>query len=278
MASPFTMLINFVEPQSKHDRCKVTGEWFAEERIDNKTFFTQELLTMRKRFRSAEVAMRWQRRHRVRMLDKSHSPPPSMTGRMWSASQSDLRDRVRRPQCRSSVVRPAPREKRSCLAALIVSNPQSAQIPRSRSNTFSRRYAGCVLSFHSWTQNPEQKVYLPRGTSRAHQRQRPRPLGPRGINLRLTQPPFMARAVLTDLFLNREGGFQPEEHGHEYKDGYVSCARRGYSAEMIVRIRTACGPSAFNGSRGRFAETGYRARGFRVEDAARHGGGGASRR
>jgi len=23
------MLINFVEPQSKHDRCKVTGEWFA---------------------------------------------------------------------------------------------------------------------------------------------------------------------------------------------------------------------------------------------------------
>lgn len=136
------------------------------------------------------------------MLERSHSPPPSITGTMWSASQRDLRERVRRPQWLRSDRRPVPREKRSFRAAAMVSTPQSAQMPRSRSKTFSRRYAGCVRSFHSWTQNSEQKVNRPRGTSRAHQRQRPRPFGPRGTHLRSTQPPFMARIVLTDLFLN----------------------------------------------------------------------------
>src|ERR1700723_727647 len=46
---------------------------------------------VRRRALSCAVASRWQRRHRVRRLSRSHWPPPSATGRIWSASQ-----RVRR--------------------------------------------------------------------------------------------------------------------------------------------------------------------------------------
>jgi hypothetical protein len=101
----------------------------------------------RMRLRRRVVATRWQRRQRVRMLERSHSPPPSITGTTWSASQRDLRDRVRRPQCARKEERAAPREKRRLRAAETVSIPQSAQMPRSRSNTFSRMYAGWVRSF-----------------------------------------------------------------------------------------------------------------------------------
>lgn len=77
-------------------------------------------------------------------------------------------------------------------------------MPRSRNSTFSRRYAGCERSFHSWTQYSEQKVNRPRGTSSEHQRHIPRPLGPRGIAPRSTHPPAITREVLTFLFYNEE--------------------------------------------------------------------------
>ena len=50
-----------------------------------------------KRSRSAAVAALWHRRQSVRMFERSHCPPPSATGRMWSASHSDLRLRSVRP-------------------------------------------------------------------------------------------------------------------------------------------------------------------------------------
>jgi len=148
------------------------------------------------RCRNASVAWRWQRKQSVRMFSRSHSPPPSVTGRMWSASHRLLRDLRCKPQYASNEARFDPRAKRSLRASLSVSTPQCAQTPRSRSNTFSRRYAGCVRSFHSWTQYSEQKVKRPRGTSSEHQRHRPRSFGPRGIDLRSTQPPRIALLVL----------------------------------------------------------------------------------
>ena len=44
-----------------------------------------------RRRRSWAVASRWQGRQRVRRLSRSHWPPPSATGRMWSASQRERR-------------------------------------------------------------------------------------------------------------------------------------------------------------------------------------------
>jgi hypothetical protein len=131
------------------------------------------------------------------MFFRSHSPPPSATGTMWSASHKLLRVRALNPQCRSSSVLRAPREHLSRRASAIASTPQPAHTPRSRANTCSRRYAGCVRSFHSCTQSSEQKVKRRRGTSRAHQRQMPRPFGPRGPAIRSTQPPRIARRMLT---------------------------------------------------------------------------------
>ena len=155
---------------------------------------------LRLRRRSCAVASRWHRRQSVRILSRSHSPPPSTTGMMWSASQRVLRERRFNPQCSRRDARPAPREYRRLLAAARVSILQVAQMPRSRLRTCSRRYAGCVRSFHSCTQNSEQNVNRPRGTSSEHQRQSPRPLGPRVIDLRSIQPPRMARMVLMVLF------------------------------------------------------------------------------
>jgi hypothetical protein len=40
-----------------------------------------------RRRRNAPVAARWHFRQSVRMLERSHSPPPSATGMIWSASQ-----------------------------------------------------------------------------------------------------------------------------------------------------------------------------------------------
>ena len=44
-----------------------------------------------RRRRSWAVASRWQGRQRVRRLSRSHWPPPSATGRIWSASQRERR-------------------------------------------------------------------------------------------------------------------------------------------------------------------------------------------
>lgn len=136
------------------------------------------------------------------MFLRSHSPPPSATGRMWSASHRLLRVRLRSPQCCNSSCRAEPRACRSLRAAATASTPHEEQIPRSRRRTCSRRYPGCDRSFHSCTQYSEQNVYRPRGTSSEHHRHRPRPLGPRGIAFRSTQPPIMMRVVLTFRLYN----------------------------------------------------------------------------
>ena len=45
--------------------------------------YLKPLLLLRvRRFRNSAVAARWHLRHRVRMFSRSHSPPPSTTGRI----------------------------------------------------------------------------------------------------------------------------------------------------------------------------------------------------
>ena len=155
---------------------------------------------LRIRSRSADVAIRWQRRQSVRMLFRSHSPPPSTTGTIWSASQRLFRIRVLKPQCAISSSRRVPRERFNERSAASVSTPQPQQRPLSRFNTCSRRYAGCDRSFHSCTQKSLQKVNRRFGTSSEHHRHMPRPFGPRGTLFRSTHPPTIVRAVLTSPF------------------------------------------------------------------------------
>jgi len=64
-----------------------------------------------KRNRNAAVSRRWQARQSVRRLLRSHSPPPSTTGTMWSASHRLRRLRRRSPQQLSSRTRCPPRER-----------------------------------------------------------------------------------------------------------------------------------------------------------------------
>jgi len=216
----------------------------------------------------------------VRIFSRSHSPPPSTTGTMWSASQRVLRDLVRIPQKAKRVTRLLPREERSLRAAAIVSTPQEAQTPRSRWSTCSRRYAGCVRSFHSCTQNSEQNVERPRGTSRQHHRQRPRPLGPRAINSRSIQPPFMARRVLTGLFVNHALACGAMELAGEYTHlhFYLSGWELYTSAAMFVCIRIARGRHAHHVSGGRSVTESDRLRGVACADAECDGRRGACRR
>src|SRR5262249_29239320 len=76
------------------------------------------------------------------------------------------------------------------LSTLLQSTPQTAHTPRSRSNTFSRRYPGSLRSLCSWTQGSEQKDRLPLGTSTLHHRHSALPLGPlESLSIR-TQPAF----------------------------------------------------------------------------------------
>jgi hypothetical protein len=158
-------------------------------------------LARRIRSRNRAVTVRWQRRQSVRILSRSHSPPPSVTGRMWSASQRLLRIRLLSPQCRIRATRLSPRARFNLRCSLIVSRPQWAHTPSSRFKICSRRYPGCDRSFHSCTQKSEQKVKRRGGTSSEHHRHKPRPFGPRGTFLRLTHPPpGMIREVLIRLF------------------------------------------------------------------------------
>ena len=81
-------------------------------------------LARRIRSRSCAVTNRWQRRHRVRMLSRSHSPPPSVTGKMWSASHRLLRIRVFSPQWRIRAARAIPA--RSLQLAVFFNRVQAA--------------------------------------------------------------------------------------------------------------------------------------------------------
>ena len=58
------------------------------------------------RSRSCLVASRWHSRQSVRIFDRSHAPPPSATGRMWSASHRVRRLIVFNPHCSSIRIRP----------------------------------------------------------------------------------------------------------------------------------------------------------------------------
>ncbi len=96
-------------------------------------------LARRTRSRSCSVTVRWHRRQRVRMLSKSHSPPPSLTGRIWSASHRLFRIRVRSPQCCIKAARRSPRARFSRTCSASVFTPQWAHTPRSRRRMWSRR-------------------------------------------------------------------------------------------------------------------------------------------
>jgi hypothetical protein len=87
------------------------------------------------RNRNVAVSRRWQARQSVRRLLRSHSPPPSTTGTMWSASHRLRRLRRRSPQRLSSRRRCPPRERFRSAYADVVSVPHDAQMPRSRSQT-----------------------------------------------------------------------------------------------------------------------------------------------
>lgn len=148
--------------------------------------------------RNTAVTARWHFKQRVRIFSRSHSPPPSETGRMWSASQRLFRERRpgRRPHSAKALSRAAPRDRFSCFQAARQSTPHWAQIPRSRSNTFSRRKPGSVRRRHSVTHHSEQNVMRPFGTSRLHHRHRLRPFSPLARVERSTHPPGMVRALV----------------------------------------------------------------------------------
>ena len=67
-----------------------------------------------KRLRNSLVDARWHFRQRVRRLVKSHSPPPSTTGWMWSASHRLLRDLAVMPHSVNALRRATPRSRLRC--------------------------------------------------------------------------------------------------------------------------------------------------------------------
>jgi hypothetical protein len=147
------------------------------------------------RARNSAVCSRWHFKQSERMLERSHSPPPSMTGTMWSASHKLLR--LPWPHSAKAFNRPVPRKRLMRRNSARQSSPQTAQMPRSRWSTRSRRWPGLLRSLHSSTHQSEQKVSRPSGTSRLHQRQRHLPCGPFGRVSRSARPPGITRCVLT---------------------------------------------------------------------------------
>lgn len=106
-------------------------------------------LDFRKRRRSSAVTSRWQGRHSVRKLSRSHCPPPSATGIMWSASHSDRRDRiVCNPYSRNPALCAGPRARFSAAKIRTVSAAHKTHIPRSRAKTWSRKYPGSDRNRH----------------------------------------------------------------------------------------------------------------------------------
>ena len=75
----------------------------------------------------------------VRTMQTPPAPPPSTTGTIWSASHRLERFRLFSPQSRSRPARLALGTRLMRLHSAAVSRLQPAQIPRSRSKTFSRR-------------------------------------------------------------------------------------------------------------------------------------------
>jgi hypothetical protein len=144
----------------------------------------------------------------VRIFSRSHSPPPSTTGMIWSASHRlFLPAAPRRSPHSSRAFRPAaPRNRFRCFQADTQSTPHCAQTPRSRSSTFSRMYPVSVRNRHSSTHQSEQNVSRPLGTSRLHQRHRFRPFIPLGRRLRSAHPPGIVRMVLMDRLCSWAGG------------------------------------------------------------------------
>lgn len=129
------------------------------------------------------------------MFSRSHSPPPSHTARMWSASQRLLRPR--NCHTKRAFAFAGPRRRRMRAYSAMQSRPQTPQTPRSLSNTRSRRWPGLLRSFHSSTHHSEQNVRRPGGTSRLHHRQRHRPFTPLDSRSRSARPPRILRSVLT---------------------------------------------------------------------------------
>ena len=111
------------------------GIWFA-------------LRFVRSLFRSSAETCRWHFRQSVRMLERSHSPPPSATGTTWSASQrcSGVPTRAQTPCARRNP------SLRLSLAELLGIEPQSAQTPWSRANTVLAGSRGpCAASIRGRT-------------------------------------------------------------------------------------------------------------------------------
>ena len=127
------------------------------------------------------------------MFERSHWPPPSATGTMWSASQSDFRLRSRSFHCLRNCRRAAKSSLRISRRNTIVSTPHLAHTPRSRANTLSLRYPGSVRNFHSCTQASEQNVLRPFGTSCLHHLHSGRPEGPRSSAEGDAHPPALVR-------------------------------------------------------------------------------------
>ena len=132
------------------------------------------------------VACLWQGIHRVRMLSRSHSPPPSTTATIWSACHRALDGS--NPRLAASFLRSLRDRRRNRRRSFSVSIPHSAQTPLSRLKTSSLRYPGSDLSLCSCTQYTEQNERRPFGTSSPHQRHSARPPGPRGNVRESTQP------------------------------------------------------------------------------------------
>ena len=132
------------------------------------------------------------------MFSILHSPPPSQTGTMWSASQRLFRVTDFNPQYSSITFLLDPRTRFNLRKASTVLIWQTEQMPRSLANTCCRRYPGFVRRRHSWTHQSEQKVSRRGGTSREHQRQSARPLEPFGRSARRTRPPGITRCVLIE--------------------------------------------------------------------------------
>lgn len=179
------------------------------------------------RSRSSAVASRWQGRHSVRMFSRSHSPPPSATGRMWSASHRDRRAVTeRKPHISNSSRRAVPRERLSARYAARVSVSHIAQTPRSRARTWSRRYPGSERRRHSCTQKLEQNV-LRRGAriSSRHHRQSGLPFGPSSTKPR-DQPasasvrPGCVRGAIPAEYQRTTAPAEAEAVGFEVRCGY----------------------------------------------------------
>ena len=77
------------------------------------------------RSRSWVVTAQWHLRHSVRMFSRSHSPPPSTTGMIWSASHRLFLpgDPRRSPHSSRAFRRGAPRNRFRCLQAARQSTP-----------------------------------------------------------------------------------------------------------------------------------------------------------